>query len=141
MRILWGASALICGAAWAVGAPALQDGQWEMTSKTVVSGMPISMPAQTISVCLKKEDIAKGDVPTGQPESGQCQTLESKSSGNSYSYKAVCKTEDGTTTISGTMQYTRTSYQGKSLVETNAGGQAMKISSEYSARRIGACVK
>jgi ferredoxin hydrogenase small subunit len=53
----------------------LQEGQWEMTSKTVVSGMPISMPAQTISVCLKKEDIAKGDVPTGQPESGQCQTL------------------------------------------------------------------
>jgi len=107
----------------------------------VVSGMPISMPAQAVSICLKKEDIAKGDVPTGQPQSGQCQTLESKTSGNSYSYKAVCKTEDGTTTISGTMQYTRTSYQGKSLVETNAGGQAMKISSEYSARRIGACVK
>ncbi len=141
MRILWVVGALLCNAVWAAGAPALQEGQWEMTSKTVVSGMPIAMPVQTVSICLKKEEIAKGDVPTGQPQSGQCQTLESKSSGNSYSYKAVCKTEEGTTTISGTMQYTRTSYQGKSLVESNVGGQAMKITSEYSARRLGACVK
>lgn len=126
----------------AIDIPAVQDGRWEITTKTTVEGMQMPMPAHTAKMCFTKDDVNSGDktIPKGPAASGshKCDTVEQNRSGNTIRYKIVCSGKEAMT-ISGEASYEKTSYQGKSQIESISGGQKMKIVTEYKAKRLGEC--
>jgi len=45
---------------WAAETPNMQDGEWEITTRTLMPGMPMQVPPQTVRICISKQDIADG---------------------------------------------------------------------------------
>lgn len=145
MKALLFVSTLLLGqAAVAADAPNMQDGEWEITTLTKVTGMPMQPPPQTVRICISKQDIADGKktLPSGMNDGkNKCDFVNRSFSGNKASFKMVCSGEHKAT-MSGEMTYSGNSYSGKSRMEMAGGPQGnMVMDSEYSAKRVGDCRK
>ncbi|SFN12710.1 Protein of unknown function [Formivibrio citricus] len=137
-------AALIAVPAIALAAdkPDMTEGLWEITSKVNMPGMPMQMPAHTMQHCFTKEDIAKGDktVPQNQQSDQKCDMVERRMTGNKLNYKMVCSGKNKMT-MTGEVIYSRTSYRGTSQMDMVQNGQPMRMTTEYSAKRLGNCKK
>lgn len=116
-------------------APNMREGEWEITMKMEMPGMPMAMPAQVMQRCITKKDLAN-PVPGPQAGDGRCKMTDHKIQGNTATWKMAC--EDGTTG-SGTATYSDTSYT--STITTQHGGQAPAMTMHQSGRYLGACRK
>ena len=129
---------------WAAETPNMQDGEWEITTRTLMPGMPMQVPPQTVRICISKQDIADGKktMPSSMNDGkNNCEFVNRSFSGNKASFKMVCSGEHKAT-MSGEMTYSGNSYSGKSRMEMAGNPQSnMVINSEYSARRINECRK
>ena len=64
----------------------INEGEWEITTKVSIPGMPMEMPATSYKQCLTKKEL----VPQ-KPESDQnCEITDFKVSGNTISWKMNC---------------------------------------------------
>jgi len=128
----------------AQAAPTAMPGQWEFTTKsTMQAPMNMAMPATTSKFCIKPEDVKDLSKQTmagaGRgPMPENCKMLDQKVAGDTVSYKMHC---DGKAPIdvAGEINYQGSSYQGKSQMEMKGPEGLMKVSTEFSGKRIGDC--
>jgi hypothetical protein len=130
------AAVLLLGAFGAspASAQAMQPGMWEITASMEMPGM--SMPPRTMTQCIRDTDNPDNLIPKDQ----NC-VIESRSKvGNRLSWTMRC-TMDGTVmTGRGELTMSGSSYEGASQMTVREGsGEAMSMSSKYSARRLGNC--
>ena len=119
-------------------APNMREGEWEITMKMEMPGMPMAMPPQVTQRCITNKDLAdpQKPVPGAQPGDSGCKTTDHKMQGNTATWKMAC--EDGTTG-SGTATYSNTSYT--STITMMQGGQPPAMTMQQSGRHLGACKK
>jgi len=109
-----------------------KPGKWEITTSMKMAG-GMSVPPQTFTQCMTKEDMVPQDTQPGQ----ECEVVELKHSGNTITWKTKCKTEQGDMNGSGKIEYSGTSFKGN--MEMSMPAVNMKFSSDMSGRRIGKC--
>jgi len=111
-----------------------QPGLWEITASMETPGM--SMPPKTITQCIRDTDNPDSLIPTDQ----SCVIENKRAVGNKLSWTMRC--QQGNTVMTGTGELTLSgsSYEGVSQITVREGsGEAVNMSSRYSARRVGNC--
>jgi len=131
---------LIVGVAQLSAAPAaMQEGNWEITMKMDMAGMPFAMPPMTVTHCYTKEDVKDSSktIPSTSKKKDDCETKDVKVAGNKVTWKIQCK--DGSTGT-GEMESQKTSYSGMMTFEKpDKKGGTSKIVYHMSAKRLGDC--
>lgn len=127
--LLFGAATLFAGEV------NMKPGQWEISTKMEMAGMPMQMPAVTHTQCITEEDL----VPlTAQYQNDDCKIKNKKISGDTLSWEMECDAEDGKITGTGEVTYSGTSFNGKMIIKT-PGDMTMK--NTITGKRIGNCTK
>jgi len=112
-----------------------KDVLWEVTSKMEMPGMPMAMPQQTAKVCTP---AGAGDE-SKVPQDKNCKLLESKQTGNKFTYKVECNQDGGKMTGSGEVVSSADSYRGTFRVQGKMEGQAMDMTTNFTGKKIGNC--
>jgi len=66
--------------------PDIREGQWEITTKMEIPGMPMDMPPVKNTQCLTKKDLVPGNFQPGQ----ECTFPETKVTGNTVTWTLEC---------------------------------------------------
>lgn len=110
----------------------LQDGEWEITMKVEMPGMPAeAMMPHTIKTCLTKDNY----VPETDQQQSDCKIESQKIDGNTVSWTVVCKE----TTSKGTITYAGDSMEGLMESTTKVEGKAINTKMTMNGKRIGSC--
>ncbi|HVT03124.1 MAG TPA: DUF3617 family protein [Thermoanaerobaculia bacterium] len=137
-------SLFVCAAAWfAFAVPSfaaeghMREGQWEITTRVEMPGLPVSIPPITITKCLTKEDVNDPDktVPKGGGKNDACKVSDYKVVGNKISWTLKCDEKSGGMTGSGEMTVKGDSYDGS--MKMTMQGQDMSMT--FSGKRTGDC--
>ncbi len=115
-------------------APGMKDGLWEITTITVMPGMPFSSPPVTVTHCYTKEDVKK-DQQIVPKQEGNCSISEMKKSGSKTSWKILCTGKNEGKGEGEILFKGDSAYEGSQRFST----QGMNITSKYKAKRIGEC--
>ena len=113
------------------------DGRWEVTVEMEMPGMPMKMPAQTMTRCVTKEEAADPQkaLPQGDPKAS-CKISDYKVAGNKLTWAMKC---DAPQPMSGAgeMVYEADAYKGTVTMDMAGHTMAMK----HSGKRLGDCTK
>lgn len=109
----------------------IKEGLWEVTIRVEMPGMPMQMPAQTITQCLTKKDIT----PTSEELPAECKITQSNVKGNLVTWAIECDTDEGLMVSAGSFTYQGDTFEGKVSVQ-HAGMDMLQI---HSGKRIGEC--
>jgi uncharacterized protein DUF3617 len=109
-----------------------KDDLWEVSSKMEMPGMPMAMPPQINRVCSSKNRKDEDFV----PKQGDCRVLESKRTGNTFTYKMDC-TGNHPSTVNGTINFGNNAYDGKMHMVMKGSNDAMDMT--FSGKRVGDC--
>ena len=119
----------------------MKEGLYETTMEMEMPGMPPGMGKQQMKQqhCVTSQDIeggkmGKGDMPKN------CEVKDFNMSGNTATYKTVCKGDPEMTTDSKVV-FNDTGYKMDMKMAMKQGGQVMNMSQKMEARYIGACKK
>lgn len=140
MRAVYVTAALVAMGAglWAQSGPR-RDGNWEVKVEMQMPGMPMSMPAQTITQCITPQEAAnpQSAVPPSGRGRGQtdCKVSDFKTEGNTVTWAVSCPGDGVTGT--GEFLYTENAYTG--TMKMNARGQDMSM--KYTGKRLGDCTR
>lgn len=145
-RMSWafaGGVVLVVGAAAAfAGAVDMKPGEWSITSKTKIEGMPMTPPPTTFKQCLTEEDLVPKSDSGKQGQSTSCEVTDQKISGNTVTWSIECNDpQAGKMTGSGSMTYAGTTFTGKTTMTMTMGGQTMKVHTALSGKWLGDCKK
>jgi hypothetical protein len=116
---------------WAASPLPIEDGEWEFTVESEVSGMPMKMPPRIYKQCLKKDN----PVPQNNQPGQECTSKDVKISGNKVTWKLQCKSQQGEMTGEGKATYQKESMQGTMTMHV----QGMVMVTTYKGHRIGPC--
>ena len=122
-------TALLIGHAWA--GPQMNPGQWEITTKTEMAGMPPQ--SITHAQCITNDD----PVPMSDDASRECQVSDIVTNGDTISWKITCGGQGGQ--MKGTGQIT---YHGDTMEGTMhmaIAGSNVQVTNYLTGRRIGNC--
>jgi hypothetical protein len=119
----------------------MRPGQWEMTMKMEMAGLPagmgeMKMPPQCITPEQAKDPGSTVQAGRGRG-GGDCKTTDQKMDGNKFTWKMEC-TGAVAMTGDGEMVFNGDSYTGK--VNMNMAGQG-QMSMQMTGKRIGDCAK
>lgn len=116
---------------------AMQEGNWELTMKMDMTGMPFAMPPVVVNHCYTKQDLQdmKKTIPSASGKN-ECETKDVNVAGDKVTWKIQCK--DGTTG-SGEMVQKKTSYNGTMTMESAKSKGASKMVYHMSGKRTGEC--
>ena len=127
---------LLCGAgmspAQAAGPVDMQDGQWEITTRVEMPGIPVQIPPMTVSQCITQKDLIP---PSEQPDS-ECTVTSNQISGNTVTWSIECKGEGGNTRGDGQITYHGDRFEGSMKMSMPEG---MSMTNHMSGKRIGPC--
>ena len=117
-----------------VGAgPDVQEGMWEITTVTEMSGTAIQMPPQKHTQCFTNDDLVPRD-----PQAAQgCIIKEKRYEGNTLNWTMECSSDGIKTVSTGSITYDKDSFSGG--MEIAIGGSDMKLVNTMSGRRLGPC--
>jgi hypothetical protein len=119
-------------------APDMQEGNWEMTIKTEMEGMPIAMPATKHTVCITKEDL----VPQKPEQNQDCKMTNQKVSGNTVTWTMKCKMDKTVVDSNGKITYKKDKFDGVINISMNDPHSGkMNMTQNMSGKRIGECKK
>jgi hypothetical protein len=113
--------------------PNMQEGKWEITTKTEMVGMSMSMPPMTRTQCLTKKDFVPQDSQQGQ----ECKITDTKVVGNTVTWTIKCHGHGGDATGTGRIIYSGSSFEGTFEMTTSQSN--MKMISHMSGHRLGDC--
>ncbi len=122
-------------AAFAAG-PDMNPGQWEITSRLDMQGLPFAMPPITYSQCLTREDV----VPRKAEKNKECTPVKTDLKGNTVSWVVECRDAGTVTRSTGTITYRKDAFDGVVTVENvplKPGETPVKMT--MSGKRLGAC--
>jgi len=125
------ACVFILGAGMVWAGPDMKPGKWEITTTTDIPGM--GPQAFTHVQCITEKDA----VPMDREQSKDCEVKDMKVSGNTVSWKIVCKGEGGKTEGTGKITYSGDTMNG--TMETYVPENNMRIKSTMKGKRLGAC--
>ncbi len=124
-----------CGLFWAGSAfcaPNMQDGLWEITTKSEMKGMPAGMmKPMTHTMCLTQKD----SVPE-KPRKTDCKMTHSIN-GNTVTWSVTCPDS----VSNGRITYAGASFDGTMETTMNHGGEKMQMKNSMKGKRIGPCKK
>ena len=121
----------------------MKEGLYEMKMDMEMPGMPGGMGKQshTMQQCVTAKDIEGGKMGGGKDQMPKdCEVKDMKMSGNTASYKMVCK-GDMNMTSDVNMTFTDTGYRMDQKMTMNQGGQAMNMNSKVESKYLGPCKK
>jgi len=121
---------LVCFACAPAG-PNMKEGQWEITTKMEMPGMPMQIPPQTRNQCLTKKDVVPQKVEPGQ----DCKMVTKKIKGDTVTWVMECETSEGPTVLDGHVTYKGEIFEG--VIKMKQGGK--EITQKLSGRWIGKC--
>jgi len=128
----------IC-ASFAVAAPDMKEGLWEITvaSKMEMPGMSMDMPPAKHTQCLTKSDF----VPKKEDPGQECEKMSVNVSGNTVSWSIKCKSKEGIMKGSGKITYKGNTYEGimNMTFPNQGGGGEGKMTSNMTGKWIGNC--
>lgn len=132
---LLGVTLMFPATAWAD--PNVTEGNWEVTTKMEMTGMPI-LPPQKANQCVTKSKLVPE---AGPPDPGQkCTMLDQKVSGDTVSWRMQCKSPRGTMDGEGRITYSGKTFDGTMAAKiTDPGGQATNMKMVFAGRHTGAC--
>ncbi len=129
-------SLLIISQAIFARAQDIKEGLWEISIKMEIAeeDMPMQTLTHKIRQCIKKEE----PIPELETEDSaeDCRVTSKKITGNTVSWKAECKDEDGATTVTGKITYKGNSLEG--LQEVRENGELI-MKARLSGRWLGKC--
>ncbi|MFA5323273.1 MAG: DUF3617 domain-containing protein [Smithella sp.] len=120
---------LPAGFAWA--APQINPGQWEISTKTEMTGIPPQSITHT--QCITNEDA----VPMSNDANKECQITDIKTHGNTVTWKISCGGEGGKMNGTGSVTYSKDKMNGTMNMIILPHGT--KVKNTFSGRRIGIC--
>ena len=127
---------LLCGAgmspAPAAGQVDMQDGEWEITTRVEMPGMPVQIPPMTVTQCITQKDLIP---PSEQPDS-ECSVTHNQISGNTVTWSIDCKGEGGNTRGDGRITYHGDRFEGSMKISMPEG---ISMTNQMSGKRIGPC--
>ena len=126
--ILWLA---VVSFAHASSGPDLKEGLWEITMSFEYPGMPMKMPPNTSTQCIKKDQAIPNNEQSGQ----ECVSKDVTVNGNTVTWTMVCNNPGGQMTGKGRVTYHKDKMDGSMTME----GQGMNMVSHFKGHRIGAC--
>ena len=115
--------------------PALAQGtddMYEITSRMEMPGMALSVPAQVVKLCVAKN----GKDDQFIPRKSECKIVDSKRTGNTFTYKMACGGSDPAT-MDGEVVFGTGAYEGKMRMTMTKTNESMQMT--YSGQRIGSC--
>jgi len=127
--------ALGFGVALVPAEPALAQGAddlYEITSRMEMPGMALSVPAQVVKLCVAKN--GKDDAVI--PRKSDCKMVDSKRTGNKFTYKMACGGSEPAT-MDGEVVFGPSAYEGKMRMTMTKTNESMQMT--YSGQRIGSC--
>lgn len=120
----------------ALAAPNMEEGNWEITTKMEMPGMPFAMPPTKHNQCMTKKDAVPDQSRKGQ----DCKMTDQKMTGDTVSWRMQCKDRDGTTEGEGKITYAGKSYDGSMQMRmTSAKGEAHAMKLSFAGRHTGPC--
>ena len=128
-------AAVAFGVAFAASPPASaqgKDDQWEISSKVEMPGMPMAMPAQVVKICVGKNGKDEDFV----PKQNNCRMVDSKRTGNKFTYRMECGGNDPST-MDGEVNFGTGAYDGKMKMTMTKSKESMLMT--YSGKRTGDC--
>lgn len=109
-----------------------------------VPGAPKGMGKQTMNFqhCVTPQDIEKGQLGKGREDRnpGNCEIKDFKMSGNTASYRMVCKGEMAMT-ADNTITFVPDGYRMVMKMAMDQGGQKMNMTQNMEAKYLGPCKK
>ena len=110
-------------------------GEYQITSKVKMPGMPGGMPPQTITECVSEQDT----IPKADSSDQGCEIHNMEQNGNVITWEMECNQEGQKITSQGKMIYSGDSFEG--TITTKMGPQAgnMVITTEITGERTGSC--
>jgi len=116
--------------------PNIEEGNWEITVKMEIPGMPMAMPPITRSQCVTQKNAVPDTSQPGQT----CVVKEQKVSGETVTWRTECKGREGTVDGEGRIKYAGKSYSGTMLAKMSPpGGEAMTVNYQMQGRHTGPC--
>ena len=128
-------SALVYAGTIAATQPSLAQGSddlWEITSRMEMPGMSLSVPAQVVKLCVPKN----GKDDEYIPRKADCKIVDSKRTGNKYTYKMACGGPEPAT-MEGEVLWGTGAYEGKMRMTMTKTNDSMQMT--YAGQRIGSC--
>ncbi len=115
--------------------PNMQPGNWEISMKIQVEGVPFPMPPIKTTHCYTKQDLEDNSktLPSGSGKKNDCEVKDMKVAGNSATWNLVCK--DGAKGA-GEITYKGTTYDATLKMTTKDGD---KSTTNIKAKRLGDC--
>jgi hypothetical protein len=109
-------------------------GKWQTTIETEMAGMPMKMPAHTVTTCVTKEQVENAEnlIPKSGDKRGKCTYKDVKVEGSTVSWSMAC---DNGMTGSGKIAYNGDEYAGSMQMKM----QDHDISAKYTGKYLGAC--
>lgn len=117
----------------------MREGNWEISMKMEMPGMPMEMPPIKVTQCVTQAQLKdpQSAIPKGiQEGNSDCKVSEYKLSGTTATWKMVC-TKPQAMTGTGEIAYAGETYKGKVVLDMN--GTMMNMS--FDAKRLGDCTK
>jgi Protein of unknown function (DUF3617) len=114
----------------------MQEGNWEVTAKMEIPGMPFAMPPTTYNQCVTKKDL----VPDMAQKDQSCVVQEQKVAGDTVTWRIQCKGKDGTMDGEGRIKYAGKSYTGEMQMRMkDRSGALMTMKTSMQGKHTGAC--
>ena len=131
-------ASLLCAAlavptlAWAD----MQEGNWEVTTRMEMVGMPFTMPPMQHNQCVTKKDL----VPDMSRPDQSCIVKDQKVVGDTVTWRVQCKSDQGTMEGEGRIKYAGATYNGEMQARMiEKSGQAMTMKYTMQGRHTGPC--
>ncbi len=109
----------------------MKEGQWEITMKMEMPGMPMQMPPQTYTHCLTKKDLVPQKTERGQ----ECKLVKQDVKADTVSWVIECKTPEGPAVSEGKVTYKSETFDG--VVKVKHSG--MEMTQKLNGKWIGPC--
>jgi len=112
------------------------DELWDVDMKMEMAGAPVAMPSMVQKVCQPKARPDDRMVPMDK----NCRLLESKRSGNRFTFKFRCEGGGNDYTGSGEMEYQgKDAYKGRMTAKGRMDGEPVDMTTQWSGKRVGSC--
>lgn len=111
--------------------PDIREGEWKITVKFDVPGMPMNMPPNTYTQCIKKDQ----PVPKSEKPNQVCKVKDVKTQGDTVTWTVACDNRAGEMTGKGVVTYKGDEMTGTMTME----GQSVNMISSYQGIRVGDC--
>lgn len=113
-----------------------KEGEWELTVKQSVKGMPVGVPAVSWRECLTQAN----PIPTRYLQARSCDVIEQNAVYRTLHYKINCFTENGSMINEGKVRFGEFKLSGDSKSElADVAGRDMVLRYKFEGRRIGEC--